>query len=112
MPVSMEGHRARMRLRAESIGAEHMRPQELVEMMLYYALPRRDTREQAHALIGAFGSVEGVLAASEQELMKVLPRDHWNRINFQLIYLGREICTARKAKCTQCPLQEWCEKNL
>ena len=47
-----------------------------------------------------------------QELMKVLPRDHWNRINFQLIYLGREICTARKAKCTQCPLQEWCEKNL
>ena len=71
MPVSMEGHRARMRLRAESIGAEHMRPQELVEMMLYYALPRRDTREQAHALIGAFGSVEGVLAASEQELTKV-----------------------------------------
>ena len=49
---------------------------------------------------------------TEQELMKVLPRDHWNRINFQLIYLGREICTARKAKCTQCPLQEWCEKNL
>ena len=71
MPVSMEGHRARMRLRAESIGAEHMRPQELVEMMLYYALPRRDTREQAHALIRAFGSVEGVLAASEQELTKV-----------------------------------------
>ena len=49
---------------------------------------------------------------TEQELMKVLPRDHWNRINFQLIYLGREICTARKAKCTQCPIQEWCEKNL
>lgn len=49
---------------------------------------------------------------TEQELMKVLPKDHWNRINFQLIYLGREICTARNAKCTQCPLQEWCEKNL
>lgn len=26
---------------------------------------------------------------TEQELMKVLPKDHWNRINFQLIYLGR-----------------------
>ena len=48
----------------------------------------------------------------EQELMKVLPREHWNRINFQLIYLGREICTARRAKCTECPLQEWCEKKL
>lgn len=48
----------------------------------------------------------------EQELMKVLPREHWNRINFQLIYLGREICTARRAKCTECPLQEWCDKKL
>lgn len=48
----------------------------------------------------------------EQELMKVLPEDHWNRINFQLIYHGRSICTARKAKCGLCPLAEWCEKNL
>ena len=60
-----------MRQRAESIGAEHMRPEELIELMLYYALPRRDTREQAHALIGTFGSVEKVLQASEQELTKV-----------------------------------------
>lgn len=45
----------------------------------------------------------------EQELMKVLPVDHWNRINFQLIYLGREICTARKAYCGKCPLRNWCE---
>ena len=46
----------------------------------------------------------------EKELEKVLPVDHWNRINFQLIYLGREICTARKAKCELCPLEEWCSK--
>ncbi len=48
----------------------------------------------------------------EQELMQVLPREHWNRINFQLIYHGRGICTARKARCGQCILQEWCEKRL
>ena len=47
----------------------------------------------------------------EQELMKVLPESHWNRINFQLIYLGRAICTARKARCQDCPLKEWCEKT-
>ena len=47
----------------------------------------------------------------EQELMKVLPKEHWTRINFQLIYLGRAICTARKARCQDCPLQEWCEKK-
>lgn len=51
-------------------------------------------------------------AEVEQELQKVLPEDHWNRINFQLIYLGRAVCTARKAKCVECMLAEWCEKRL
>lgn len=51
-------------------------------------------------------------AEVELELQKVLPTDHWNRINFQLIYLGREICTSRKAQCDQCPLSIWCEKNI
>lgn len=48
----------------------------------------------------------------ELELQKVLPEDHWNRINFQLIYHGRAVCTARKAKCGECVLGEWCEKNV
>ncbi|WP_230399117.1 endonuclease III [Novisyntrophococcus fermenticellae] len=48
----------------------------------------------------------------ELELQKVLPVEHWNRINFQLIYLGREICTSRKAKCDQCPLTGFCPKLL
>ena len=47
----------------------------------------------------------------EQELMKVLPKENWNRINFQLIYHGRSICTARKSHCDKCVLNEWCEKN-
>lgn len=48
----------------------------------------------------------------EKELEKVLPKDHWNRINFQLIEHGRRICTARKAKCGECMLEDWCEKIL
>ena len=48
--------------------------------------------------------------AVEMELQKVLPEEHWNRINFQLIYLGREICTARKAHCEVCFIEEWCQK--
>lgn len=47
-------------------------------------------------------------AKVEQELMAFLPKEHWNRINFQLIYLGRSICTARRAKCGECPLRDWC----
>lgn len=49
---------------------------------------------------------------TEKELMKVLPKEHWNRINFQLIYHGRSVCTARKAKCRECGLNALCEKRL
>lgn len=48
----------------------------------------------------------------ELELQKVLPEEHWNRINFQLIYHGRGTCTARKAHCDKCPVEMWCEKLL
>ncbi|MDO4332352.1 MAG: endonuclease III [Eubacteriales bacterium] len=48
----------------------------------------------------------------EQELMKALPEEHWNRINFQLIYHGRSICTARKANCGACALAQYCEKMI
>lgn len=46
----------------------------------------------------------------EYELMEVLPKEYWNRINFQLIYHGRSTCTARKTHCESCVLKEWCEK--
>ncbi len=47
----------------------------------------------------------------EKELMEVLPEENWNRINFQLIYHGRDICTARKCRCEKCMLSEWCESR-
>lgn len=48
----------------------------------------------------------------ELELQEVLPKEYWNRINFQLIYHGRAVCTARKARCEVCQLSKWCRKNL
>lgn len=47
----------------------------------------------------------------EKELMKVLPKENWNRINFQLIYHGRSVCKARKCICENCCLSTWCEKK-
>lgn len=47
----------------------------------------------------------------EKELMEVLPETHWNRINFQLIYHGRDVCKARKCHCKLCSLNKWCESN-
>lgn len=48
----------------------------------------------------------------EKELERVLPREHWNRINFQLISLGREVCTSRRAHCERCPLKDLCRKQI
>ena len=44
----------------------------------------------------------------EQDLMKVLPKDHWIIYNMQIITFGRTICTARSPKCEECRLTEYC----
>lgn len=44
----------------------------------------------------------------EMELMKVLPRDHWITWNINIITLGRNICIARREKCSECFLAEDC----
>lgn len=45
---------------------------------------------------------------AEQELMKVLPKDHWILWNIHIITLGRTICTARNPACEACFLREEC----
>ena len=47
----------------------------------------------------------------EQELMKVLPKDHWILYNIQIITFGRSICTARSPKCAECFLTEFCKER-
>ena len=45
----------------------------------------------------------------EQDLMKVLPKDHWILYNMQIITFGRSICIARSPKCSECFLQDLCK---
>jgi endonuclease III len=47
----------------------------------------------------------------EQELMQVLPRDHWIRFSHQVIHHGRKVCVARKPKCGQCNLESMCRSK-
>lgn len=64
------GHRQRMRerfLNAPESLAEH----ELLELLLYYAVPRRDTNDLAHSLIEQFGSLTAVLEADVTQLSRV-----------------------------------------
>ncbi|MFT7517832.1 MAG: endonuclease-3 [Myxococcota bacterium] len=48
----------------------------------------------------------------ELDLMKLFEHDDWVFISHSLIYLGRETCTARKAKCDQCPFAMLCPQIL
>lgn len=62
------GHRAKMREKYERAGADAFLPHELLEMLLFHAIPYRDTNPTAHLLIDRFGSLSGVLTASKEEL--------------------------------------------
>jgi len=65
------GHRARLRERFKRAGEVALADYELLEVLLTYAIPRRDVKPQAKALLERFGSLAGVLAAPEDELQQV-----------------------------------------
>ena len=63
-----DGHRERLRARFAEHGLESFNELNALELLLCYAIPRRDTNELAHRLLDAFGSLSGVFQASMQEL--------------------------------------------
>lgn len=65
------GHRKRMRESFLKRDFNNMPDHEILEILLYYAHPRNDTNALAHRLINAFGSLENVLSAPYEELVKV-----------------------------------------
>src|ERR1700744_1091978 len=66
-----EGHRERLRTRFLKGGAEAMPDYELLELTLFAAVPRRDTKPLAKALLARFGSFAEVIAAPRARLMEV-----------------------------------------
>ncbi len=66
-----DGHRDRKRDQFLRSGAESFAEHELLELLLFYAVPRKDTNPIAHELINRFGSLQGVLSAPFEELTKV-----------------------------------------
>ncbi len=66
-----DGHRARKKQQFLRHGADSFADHELLELALFYAVPRRDTNQSAHRLLETFGSLQGVLNAPVEELQKV-----------------------------------------
>ena len=65
------GHRERLRERFVKGGAEAMPDYEMLELVLFAALPRRDTKPLAKVLIARFGSFAEVIAAKRERLLEI-----------------------------------------
>lgn len=65
------GHRKRLRQRFREGGPEALPDYELLELVLFRALPRQDTKPLAKTLVDAFGSFAEVINAPEERLAQV-----------------------------------------
>jgi len=89
-------------------------------------------RKTANIVLGeAFGVVEGIAVDThvfrlahrfglttetdqdkvERDLMAIFPREHWHRVNYDLINHGRAICTAKRPACGACFLEDVCPSS-
>ena len=89
-------------------------------------------RKTANVVLGvSFGKAEGVVVDThvfriahrldltksdtaekvEQDLMRILPKDHWIRFSHQVIHHGRQVCIARNPKCDKCNLETLCKSK-
>lgn len=66
-----DGHRERLKRQFLEHGLDTFNDHNVLELLLFYAIPRRDTNPIAHELMDHFGSLEAVFDASAEELSSV-----------------------------------------
>ena len=66
-----EGHRSRVKERFCKEGLDNFDEHQVLELLLFYCIPRVDTNPIAHALLDRFGSLAQVMEAPVEELEKV-----------------------------------------
>lgn len=66
-----DGHRSRMKRRFLRFGLSNFDDHNVLELLLFYAQPRKDTNPIAHRLLDTFGSLDAVFEASPEALMNV-----------------------------------------
>lgn len=71
-PVGIHtGHRQRVKERIRAFGIKSLPPHEIIEYLLFFGIPYKDTNALAHALIEKYGSLAGVLNAKYEDLLTV-----------------------------------------
>lgn len=91
-----EDHRKRMRKRISAEGIDARYAHEILEVLLYSAIPRVDTNPIAHRLLNRFGTLGGVLSASVQELCTVEGVGEKTAEFLKLINTTRHFCAVEE----------------
>ena len=76
-----------------------------VVMAQAFGVPAFPVDTHIHRLAQRWGLTDGSnVARTETDLKRLFPKDQWNRLHLQIIYYGREHCTARGCDGRVCPL--------
>lgn len=95
-----QGHRARLKAQFLESGLDRFTDYQVLELLLFYAIPQKDTNPIAHALIERFGSLAQVLDASVADLEKIPGISAHSALLIHLVTeLGRAYLVNRAKEC-------------
>jgi len=81
-----------------------------VVMTQWFNLPAFPVDTHIHRLAYRWGLSNGKsVEQTEKDLKRLIPEDKWNKAHLQIIYFGREFCTARGHLWSECPI---CKKYI
>ncbi|MCK9362043.1 MAG: DNA repair protein RadC [Syntrophales bacterium] len=92
------GHRQRLKMKYIKAGIEALHDYEVVELLLTYAISRRDIKPLAKELLSRFGSLKGIIDAEPAELKKIDGISDHTAILFKLLKEGSALYLQQKAK--------------
>jgi DNA repair protein RadC len=95
-------HRARLREKFEKSGPTALHDYEVLELLLFRVIPRRDTKPLAKALIERFGDIAGVLGAPAAQIAKVKGAGRAVALELKVLHAALERVT--RAEATRRPL--------
>lgn len=76
-----------------------------VVMSQAFGVPAFPVDTHIHRLAQRWGLTSGKnVVQTEKDLKRLFPRDKWNSLHLQMIYYGREYCSARGCDGTRCPI--------
>ena len=91
-----EGHRERLKKQYLTNGIHSLTDIQKLELLLFYAIPQKDTNPIAHALLDKFGSIKGVLHANPRELAEIDGIKDSTATFFKLVSNMATVCSLPK----------------